>query len=267
MTANFTTLADAVQHVQSGMTLALGGMTLYRRPMAFVRTLLQRSERPQELTLLCFTAGIESDLLIGAGCIRTIRSAYVGLEAFGFAPMFTQLAQQGKINIIEETEASLALGIRASLAGIGFMPSRAWLGTDLPRLRPDVKTITDPYTQETLMAFPAIPCDVVVVHALAADEAGNFLLNNNLAIDSELIYLADTVIVTAEEIVPRLEHTTQGTIFPYPAADMLIHAPQGALPTSCYPRYPVDGDAILTYVEMCNQGQFDVYLQTFLKTD
>ena len=62
-------LASAVDLVHDGDTLALGGMTLYRRPMAFVRallvrTLLQREPPPRDLTLLCFTAGFESDLLV-----------------------------------------------------------------------------------------------------------------------------------------------------------------------------------------------------------
>ena len=81
------------------------------------------------------------------------------------------------------------------------MPSRAWIGTDLPRLRPDVKTVRDPYSDETLMAFPAIPVDVAVLHALVADREGNARLNQNLAIDRELAYAAETVIVTAETMV------------------------------------------------------------------
>ncbi|MBE0689313.1 MAG: hypothetical protein IH587_04230, partial [Anaerolineae bacterium] len=83
----FVTLKSAAQLVQDVMTLALGGMTLYRRPVAFVRALLRRPTPAKDLTLLCFTAGIESDLLVGAGCIKTVRSVYFGLESFGLAPM------------------------------------------------------------------------------------------------------------------------------------------------------------------------------------
>jgi hypothetical protein len=45
-------------------------MTLYRRPLAFVKALLRRHRltgEPQIWTSLCFTAGLESDLLVGAG--------------------------------------------------------------------------------------------------------------------------------------------------------------------------------------------------------
>lgn len=261
---SWLSLPDAAALVHDSHILALGGMTVYRRPVAFVRELLRRSPRPQDLTLLCFTAGIESDLLVGAGCVGTIRSAYFGLESFGFAPMFTQAAQLGTIRILEETEASLAMGIRAGLSGVGFMPSHAWIGTDLPRLRPDVQTIVDPYTGEQLMAFPALHCDVAVLHALEGDQHGNIRINNNVGVDLELVFLADTVIVTVERVVEQVEKSPDGMLIPAPGADVLVHAPRGAWPTSCYPDYPVAGGEFLRYIDACNAGQFDAYLSEFL---
>ena len=256
-------LAEAAQVVRDGQTVGLGGTTLYRRPVAFVRALLQRPDRPTGLTLLSFTAGYESDLMVGAGCVARTRTCYFGLEAFGLAPMFTQAGTAGTIEIIEETEASLAMGIRAALSDVGFMPSRAWLGTDLLKLRPDVRLITDPYSGETLVAFPAIPCDVAVIHALVADHAGNARLNQNLAIDRELAFLADTVIVTAEEVVDKLE---SDVTIAAPLTTMVIHAPHGAWPTSCYPRYAVGGGELLRYIGACAAGRFHEYLAEFLSS-
>ena len=259
----YVSIDEAAAAVQDGATLALGGMTLYRRPLAFVKALLRRDPLPRDLTLLSFTGSLESDLLIGAGCVSAIRSAYVGLESFGLAPMFTQFAQQGRLQVIEETEASIVMGIRAGIAGSGFMPSRAWLGTDLPRLRPDVLPIRDPYSGDDLLAFPAIACDVAVIHGLAGDRHGNLLINNNLGIDLELVYLADTVIATVEEVVDELERSTEGLIIPHPGCDMLVHAHKGAAPSSCYPLYPVDGEAILAYTEACSAGQFGRFADEF----
>lgn len=256
-------LADAADLIHDGQTIAFGGMTLYRRPVAFVRQLLRRPQRPQDLTLLCFTAGYESDLLVGAGCARAVRSVYFGLESFGLAPMFTEAAQKGQIEVIEETEASLVMGLRAASSGVGFMPSRAWIGTDLPRLRPDVKTVIDPYSGETLTAFPAIDCDVVVLHGLEADQYGDVKLNNNLGIDMELVYVAKTVIVTVERVVERVERSVEAAILPAPGADYIVHAPQGAWPTSCYPDYPIGGGELLHYVDACNSGDFQAYLAEF----
>src|SRR5512136_1257786 len=195
-------LAEAVKLVKSGDTLSLGGMNLYRRPVAFVRELLKTAVR--DLTLLCFTCSYESDLLIGAGRVKTLRTCYCGLESFGLAPMFTARATRGDLHLIEETEASIAFGLRATLAGVGFMPGQGWIGTDMLKARPDVKVIDDPYTGRPVVAFPAQKVDVAVIHAPLADRFGNARLMGNLAIDQEISLAAKTVIVTAEEIVDEL---------------------------------------------------------------
>jgi glutaconate CoA-transferase, subunit A len=257
----FLDLLEAVMLVQDSSTLALGGMTLYRRPVAFVRELLRREPRPCDLTLMCFTAGYESDLLVGAGCVSRVRSVYFGLESFGLAPMFTEKANRGDLEVVEETEASIVLGLRAQAGGVSFMPSTAWIGTDLLKLRPDVKTISDPYTGEMLTAFPAIPVDVAVIHALEADDAGNVKINNNLGIDPELVYVADTVIVTVERMVEKVERSTDGMIIPAPGADYIALAPCGAQPTACYPDYPIKGAVLLDYIEACNAGKFEEWLR------
>jgi len=247
-------LEEAVKLINNNCTLALGGMTLYRRPVSFVKSLIKhhmQNDEPENLNLLTFTAGIESDLLVGAGLVSRIRTCYFGLEIFGLAPMFTYYANRGEIEIIEETEASLAFGLRAQMSGVGFMPARGWLGTDLPKLRPDVKTVSDPYTGEELIAFPAIKPDVAVIHALQVDFDGNADIGKNKGIDEELSIIADTVIITAEEIVPDL--STANILGPF--VDAIVLTPDGAKPTSCYPRYPMDGASILSYSERVNDPE------------
>jgi glutaconate CoA-transferase subunit A len=256
-----TSLQQAAALVEDGQTLGLGGMTLYRRPVAFVRALLQRDPPPRDLTLLAFTAGFESDLLVGAGLVRRTHTCYFGLEAFGLAPMFTQAASSGDLEIVEETEASLSFGLRATLAGVGFMPGKAWLGTDMLSVRPDVRVIEDPYTAQEVVAFPALSCDVAVVHAVTADKEGNAVLKGNWAIDRELSLVAGRVVVTAEEVVDRLQERAD---IHSAVVTAVVEAPRGAWPTSCYPRYPVAGGEILRYSERCPAG-FDDYLQEFLQ--
>ncbi len=249
-------LPQAAALVQDGQRLALGGVTLYRRPMAFALSLYRRFQQqgaPRALELLSFTGGLESDLLIGAGMVRSIRSCYVGLEAFGLAPHFTQAAQQGRLQIIEETEASLALGLRAAMAGVGFMPSRAWTGTDLFHLRPDVRQVVDPYSGELLTAFPALRADVAVVHTLEADMQGNARLGKNLGVDRELVLVAERVILTTERLVPQLE---QADILGL-TVHAVVEVEHGAWPSSCHPCYPLDGSQVLHYVESAGKETFD----------
>ena len=264
MAAKVLSLEEAARLVSSGEVLALGGLTLYRRPVSFVRALIRRfreSAEPGGLTLLAFTAGLESDLLVGAGMVSRVRSCYFGFEIFGLAPMFTYHANRGDIEIIEETEASLALGLRAAQANIGFMPGRAWLGTDLPILRPDVKTVLDPYTGEELMAFPAIHPDTAVIHALQADLDGNAIIGGNKGVDEDLALTASRVILTTEEIVPELKRAD----LVGPLVEAIVLSPHGARPTSCHPIYPLDGEFILNYSEqVTDPPSFAAYVERWL---
>lgn len=257
MSDKVVALSEAVALVQPGDIIALGGMTLYRRPVAFVRELIRSGVK--ELTLLALTAGYESDLLVGAGSVRRVRTCYFGLEVFGLAPMFTKKARD--LEIIEETEVSLALGLRAALSGIAFQPARAWQGTDLLRVRPDVKTISCPYTGERYVAFPAIKPDVAVIHAQESDRQGAAILKGNLALDREMALAAQRTIVTTERLVEEVE----GEIGTFPSrVDGVVLAPKGAYPTSCYPYYRLASQEILDYVDACSRGGFEEYLARFL---
>ncbi len=257
-----TSLKDAAGLVRSGDVLALGGTTLYRRPVAFVRELLRRGVG--DLTLLALTSGYESDLLVGAGRVACVRTCYFGLEAFGLAPMFSRMAARKAFRLIEETEASLAYGLRAAEAGVGFMPGRAWLGSDMFRARPDVRLVQCPYSGEMLPAFPALRPDVAVIHAVRADRDGNAVVLANKAYDRELGLTAKTLIVTAERIVDGPGELGSEIDVLGRRVTALVHAPRGALPTSCYPLYPLDSVAIMDYIEACDRGEFDHYLERIL---
>jgi glutaconate CoA-transferase subunit A len=255
---------QAAELVKPGNLLGIGGMTLYRRPTSFVRALIKRyllTSLPGDLTLLAFTAGYECDLLVGAGMVSHVRTCYFGLEIFGLAPMFTNRANQGELNIIEESEISISMGLRAQMASVGFMPGLGWLGTDLPRLRPDVRTIIDPYSGDELIAFPAIHPDISVIHALSADPDGNALIGDNKGVDIELCLTSKIVIITAEEIVPELSKADLVA----PCVQAVVLATHGAKPSSCYPLYPLDTEAILEYAEQVNDlDSFRQYLSTHI---
>lgn len=257
-------LEDALDLIpQRGCSLAFGGVTLYRRPMSFAFGLLKRALEtgfPRDIDLLCFTAGLESDILIGAELVRSLRTCYCGLEVFGLAPNFTTAAGKGSVKIIEESEASIALGLRAAMAGVGFMPSPAWQGTDLLNLRKDVKSVEDPYTGERLTAFPALRAEYAVLHALEADPFGNALIGGNQGVDRELALLADIVILTVEKVVESLTKADIVGTF----VDAIVEIPNGAWPSSCHPSYPLDGLAILEYTEKAGTDAYDELLGKWL---
>lgn len=216
-------------------------MTLYRRPVALVREILRR--RPRDLTLVSLTGGFEADLLVGAGCVSTLRTCYFGLEIFGPAPMYASLAS--KLKIVEETETTILGGLR------GRARLRALVGTDVLRARPDIRVI------DGVIDYPQIDVDVALLHAVEADRDGHARFRGNMAGDVELAGRAKTVVVSAERLVDRVEE-------PMLRAHHVVESPRGAWPTSCWPDYPFDGLEILRYVRACRAGRFEEYLDAFL---
>ena len=163
-----TSLAAALSILRDGNSVAIGGMTLYRRPVAAALGIVAAGRRDRELVTL--TGAMETDLLIGAGCVRRLRSCYTGLEVAGFAPHFTRCAQDGTLDVVEETEYTLSYSTQAATMHLPFLPMRGALArTDLLKVRPDLVTFPCPITGETLIAVPALHIDVAIIHALRAD--------------------------------------------------------------------------------------------------
>ena len=242
-------LADAVAAIRDGDRIGLGGMTLYRRPVAAALALAAAGRRSLELVSL--TGGVETDLLIGAGCVRTVRSCYVGLEVVGFAPHYTRRVQEGSLEIVEETEYTLSYAIQAATMRVPFLPMRGEFDrTDILRVRPDLKAFACPLTGVGLIAVPALPLDVAILHATAADRLGNCRLEGQLALDPHLPTAAGLTIVTAERIVETAElRSLGGAQLSGVFVTHVVEAPGGSLPTSCLPHRRLDLAAILDYAD------------------
>ena len=108
-----------------------------------------------------------------------------------------------------------------------------------------------------MTAFPAIKPDLAVIHALKSDPEGNAAIGTNKGVDEELSVAAERVIITTEEIVPKMDRADLVA----PFIDSVVHAPKGALPTSCHPLYQIGGETLLAYVEEVNDpATFEAYL-------
>ena len=254
--ADWLSLKDLITPVAAGTTLAIGGMTLYRRPVAAAAAIARSGVT--DLEIMTLTAGIETDLLIGAGCVRRLRSCYIGLEIAGLAPHFTRAAREGSLEVVEETEYTLSYAVLAAAMRVPFMPMLDTLGgTDLYAVRPDLRRFACPVTGRSLVAVPALRVDVALLHAAAADDEGNCWLPGQLALDSYLPTIATKVLVTAERRVSREEllNFHGGLRIPAHSVDHLALVPGGALPTSCHPYSGVDMPAVLDYLDAAEDPQ------------
>ena len=258
-------LAQALAQVQNGDTIGIGGMTLYRKPMAFVRGLVRRELR--DLTVLGMCSGFEAELLAAAGCLGTLRTCYFGLEFLGLAPVLRKAVEQGRVKIVEETEYTIAIGLQAALMRVPYLPSRdCEVGTDYFRIRPDLKRAGCPVTGDELTWFPAVAPRVAVIHAPMADESGNAWLGGQYCVDSQLAMAADYTIVTAEQIVPtaQIKAAQGGAGVVSFMVDAVVEVPGGAHPTSCYPDYPLDVVHLTNYLRQARSGRSGDYLAQYV---
>ena len=171
--SKLTSLEEAIStYVQDGDLVGIGGLSFWRKPISACKELIKQNKK--DLTLCTFVGGIDVDMLIGGGCVSEVKSCFVGMEIFGMAPNYRKGVESGLIKISEESEASIALGLKGSYLKVPFMPLKGMIGTDFPKVRNDIKQFEDPLGSGTqLMALPKIDLDVAILHVPYADEQGN----------------------------------------------------------------------------------------------
>ena len=109
---------------------------------------------------------------------------------------------------------------------------RGYIGADLPKVNPNIRSVTCPFTGETLAAVPAIRPDVAIIHALRADRAGNVLIEGILGVQKEAVLAAKRSIVTVEEVVEDFgPRSPNAVILPAWTVGAVAVVPGGAYPS------------------------------------
>ena len=258
-------MEEAVGLVRDGDMLAVGGYTLYRKPMAFLRAFIRSGRK--DITVLSFAGSVDVDMLIGSGAVSTVRSCYVGMEYLGLAPNHRRCIENGTVRVIEESELTIGLGLKAALQRVPFMPVKQLLETDMLKVRNDIRIATCPLTSQRIVALPAIKPNVAVIHVTEADPFGNACFSGNICADRELAMVSDRVILTAENIVSteELKLSLQPVQICNFEVDAVVEAPWGAHPTSAYPYYTFDIWHLFDYLEAGrNKESFNNYLERYV---
>ncbi|MGQ9723445.1 MAG: CoA transferase subunit A [Candidatus Jordarchaeum sp.] len=265
MSDKLVSLSEAVSLINNGDLLGIGGMSLYRRPMVLTREIIRQGIR--DLGVLTFIAGLPTDLLIGSHCASQIRSCYVGFEIFGLAPNYRRASENGELEIIEETEVTIVLGLKATLLQVPHLPTRGIRCTDVMKVRKDLKEYTCPLSGEKLVAMPPIKPDVSIIHVSMADRIGNAHIDGAVWLDEDLAKASGKVIISAEKIVETEEiiRAPGRANIPHFMVDAVVRTPFGAHPTSCFPYYTYDANQIRKYLELSkDQKGFSEYLEEYV---
>jgi glutaconate CoA-transferase subunit A len=241
-------LADAIaRFVPDGSRLALGLAQETVIPFAAGHELIR--QRKKKLTLIGPISDILFDQLIGAGCVAKIQAAWVGNVITGSSYNFRQAVEQGDIEVEDYSNLLISLALRAGAMGVPFMPARTALGSDLFKTNPHLKTMTCPFSGDTLSAVAAIQPDVSLVHVQRADVYGNAHMWGNLGITREACLASRHIILTAEEIVePEVINSDPNRVLtPGFRVSAVVHAPWGGHPSPVPGHYNRDHQAFLDY--------------------
>jgi len=256
------TLQDAIStYVQDGDLVGIGGLSMWRKAMSACREIIRQNKK--NLSICTFVGGLDVDMLIAGNCISEVRSCFVGMEMFGMAPHYRKAVESGSIKVSEESEASIALGLRASYLKVPFMPLKGIIGTDLPKIRDDIKQIEDPLgSKDQLMALPKIDLDVAILHVPYADEFGNGNIAGAVWMDADMAKTAKKTIFTCEKLVETedIRHLQGKAQLPMQTTNAVVKVPFGAHPTSCYPFYTFDPLHIQEYLK----SDFSEYKKKFI---
>jgi glutaconate CoA-transferase subunit A len=257
-------LSDAAALVRDGDVVVAGGCCYSRTPWAMLLELL-RAER-QDLTLARNLMCYESELFLARGAATKLVSSWVGIGLrWGIPKVFREFVERDPSIYEEWSHLSFGLRFLAASMGMPFLPTASMLGSDLLERLP-VEQMRCPFTDELLVAVPALVPDVALIHAHTIDAAGNAQVEGPAYMDLEFARAAKTVIVTAEEVVPSeaIVRRADRTLIPGFVVDAVVEVPFGAYPHECHGRYEADFAHFDAYTELVQADGVDG-VETYLR--
>ena len=235
------------EFVQDGQTLALEGFT-HLIPFAAGHEIIRQGRR--DLHLVRMTPDLIYDQLIGAGCARALTFSWGGNPGVGSLHRFRDAVEHGwpgPLAITEHSHAGMAAAYVAGASNLPFGLLRGYLGTDLPAVTTEIRTVTCPYTGECLATVPALRPDVTLLHAQQADRKGNVLLRGIVGAQKEAGLAARKLVVTVEEIVEELEAPMNAIVLPHWVVSAVACVPGGAYPSYAQGHYARDNAFYLAW--------------------
>lgn len=254
-----SSLPELAAQVESGDTLAFGGKTLHRGPVAFARELARREV--DRLGHVGLAKTMEVDLLCATGQLDRVDFGYIGFEALGLAPNFRRRAEAGDLDVREGSCYTVATALRAAKQGVPFLPVAGLEGSDLPAVNDAFRQAPSPFGDNTSWAVQRVTPDVAVVHAAVADTAGNARFHGADLTEGLLARAADAVFVTAERVVEPDEFGAEADV-PAFLVDGVAEVPYGAHPCSCPGVYDYDAAHLQAYLDRSRSGSVDAYVET-----
>ena len=242
-------MRDAIaMHVHDGDTLLIEGFT---HLICFAAGHEIIRQRRRNLTLCRLTPDLIYDQMIAAGCARKLVFSWAGNPGAGSLHAFRR-AVEGKgprLELEEYSHFGMVARLSAGAARLPFWTMRNYMGTDLPAANAMIRSISCPYTGETLATVPALNPDVTIVHAQRSDDEGNAQIWGLLGVQKEAAFASSRVIVVVEELVDQTEIRADPnrTIIPGLIVDAVVVEPWGAHPSYAQGYYDRDNEFYIAW--------------------
>ncbi len=205
---------DAVARIPDGASLMIGGFMGVGAPERLLDELAR--QRKSNLTVIANDAclpGKGIGKLIDGGQIARLTASHIGLN-----PKAQQQMMAEKMSIELVPQGTLAERIRAGGCGLGGVLTPTGVGTIVEEGKRKIDVNGKDYLLET-----ALRADFALVHSFLADYEGNLsyaLTARNF--NPVMAMAAETVIVTAENIVPVGVIAPDHVVTPGPLVDYLV---------------------------------------------
>lgn len=248
----FLELSKAVEQIKNNSLITYSGMQLNRSPMAILHEMIRQGKK--NLSIVSIPNPLASDLLIGAGCIKSAKLGFNGFSyegGFVISPNFRRAAEKRKIKLYETDIFEILQGLKASSLGLKEIEVPGFKNTDYIKINNCKETKKGIITK-------AIKPDFALIHAQAADKQGNIFIEDPL-IEDLLVKASKNIIVTVE----KFEKLKKITI-PKEKITSISVVEKGSLPTACFKFYNYHLNHIREYVRYAQEDNFDSYLDKFV---
>ena len=251
MTDKVTTVSDAVDRLLGdGDYLAIGGFGGDRIPTAVIHEVIRQNKH--DLGFAGHTSTHDFQVmcagnLMGRGqVLARVDIAYVvGLEARGLSRQARRVMESGEVEFTEWSNYTLALRFRAAAMGVPFLPAHSVLGTDTMK-HSAARKIVCPFTDEPMVAVPALYPDLAVVHVHESDPFGNCRIEGISVADLDVARSAKRLIITCERVISNdeIRSNPTRTAIPYYCVDAVCEVPLGSYPGNMPYEYYSDEEHI-----------------------
>jgi acetate CoA/acetoacetate CoA-transferase alpha subunit len=207
-------LEEAVAKIPNGASIMIGGFMGVGTPERLLDELVR--QRKSDLFVIANDATVPGKgigKLVDAGLVTRMIASHIGLN-----PKAQQLMMSCKMGIDLVPQGTLVERIRAGGCGLGGVVTPTGIGTTVENGKQKIEVAGKAYLLET-----ALRADFALIHAFLADYLGNLqyaLTARNF--NPVMAMAADTVVVTAENIVPVGVIGPDHVVTPGPLVDYLV---------------------------------------------